>query len=135
MNFHITLILDHTIFHITLILDNTIFHITLILDHTIFHITLILDNTIFHMTLILDHTIFHITLILDNMTFHMTFHMTLIMILCERAQSALFSQSAPIFRQSKKCRQKHGGFSRLLTPSGSFWQWYLPLTNRDPLLY
>jgi hypothetical protein len=41
---------------------------------------------------------------------------------------------APIFRQSKKCRQKHDGFSRLLTPSGSFWQCYLPLTNRDPLL-
>ena len=71
----------------------------------------------------------------------MTFHMTCTNYdhlraygLLERAQSAVISQSAPIFRQSKKCRQKHGGFSRLLTPSGSFWQWYLPLTNRDPLL-
>jgi hypothetical protein len=29
---------------------------------------------------------------------------------------------APISRQSKKCRQKHGGFSRLLTPSGNRWE-------------
>ncbi len=28
-------------------------------------------------------------------------------------------ESAPIFFQSKKCRQKHGGFQHLLTPYGS----------------
>ena len=41
---------------------------------------------------------------------------------------------APISRQSKKCRQKHGGFSCLLTPIGSSGSWRLPLTNRDPTL-
>ena len=41
---------------------------------------------------------------------------------------------APISRQSKKCRQKHGGFSCFLTPIGSSGSWQLPLTNRDPTL-
>jgi hypothetical protein len=41
---------------------------------------------------------------------------------------------APISRQSKKCRQKHGGFSFLLTPIGSSGSWQLPLTNRDRTL-
>jgi hypothetical protein len=43
-------------------------------------------------------------------------------------------EGAPISRQSKKCRQKHGGFSCLLTPIGSSGSWRLPLTNRDPTL-
>jgi hypothetical protein len=41
-------------------------------------------------------------------------------------------RGAHIFRQSKKGRQKRGGFSRLLPPSVSFWPWYLTLINRDP---
>ena len=40
---------------------------------------------------------------------------------------------APISRQSKKYRQKHGGFSRLLMPNGSSGLWQLPLTNHDPI--
>ena len=43
-------------------------------------------------------------------------------------------ESAPIFFQSKKCRQKHGGFQHLLTPYGSSGSGYLPLTNRDPTI-
>ncbi len=42
--------------------------------------------------------------------------------------------SAPIFFQSKKCPQKHGGFRPLLTPYGSSGSGYLPLTNRDPTI-
>jgi hypothetical protein len=36
--------------------------------------------------------------------------------------------------QSNEFPEKHGGFSRLLTPYGSSGSWQLPLTNRDPTL-